>query len=222
MRQGSIGHRGMPFAIVPELQHEAALTWRLNYRSFRRGRARGADHEGVALMATTARSSKATAESTTFLKRSGQSRLRLDQDAAAADPALALDSNVSSSREELLERLKMEVNQWRLDYRRHRTGGAKGAKGEASAFAAKLTMHHIRLLPASQAANLRSGKIALKRAESMKSSSPSRKMRQKRQAASSGVAADGSALEPDHLHIHFGAGRLGMGLILPAIARSVG
>eukprot|EP00620_Florenciella_sp_RCC1587_P020246 CAMPEP_0182559622 /NCGR_PEP_ID=MMETSP1324-20130603/2673_1 /TAXON_ID=236786 /ORGANISM="Florenciella sp., Strain RCC1587" /LENGTH=690 /DNA_ID=CAMNT_0024771903 /DNA_START=68 /DNA_END=2140 /DNA_ORIENTATION=+ len=222
MSQGSIGHRGMPFAIVPELQHEAALEWRLNYRSFRRGRARGADNEGVALMATVGRrGSGASAEATTFLKRSGQSRLRLDQDAAAADAgALAIDSNVSSTREELLERLKMEVNAWRLDYRRHRTGGAKGAKGEASAFAAKLTMHHIRLLPASQAANLRSGKIALKRAESMKSNSPYRKNRQHGQTASSAVAADGSALEGDHLHVHFGAGRLGMGLILPAIARS--
>ena len=44
MSAGSTGHGGLPFAIVPELQHEAALAWRLKVQPSRRSRMLAAPH----------------------------------------------------------------------------------------------------------------------------------------------------------------------------------
>lgn len=87
---------------------------------------------------------------------------------------------------------------WRLSYQAHRCGKAKGAKGEIGA---GLTIAEVRMLPvARQAEHYHS----LRRAA-------------KRQARADRAAAKPPLTEKP-LHIHVGAGRLGLGLIVPALA----
>lgn len=91
------------------------------------------------------------------------------------------------------EEVQRRVNEFRLAYRRHRQGGHKGAKEDLSALAKALTVVQMDLLPTNKL-------IALRRQIAKLVPLPRR--------------GDGA------YHVHFGAGRLGLGLLVPALCRS--
>ena len=90
-----------------------------------------------------------------------------------------------------------ELLLWRLAYRRHRIGEAQGAKGEITALADKLDTKkfNLKLLPVSEYVSMRmeesTRNLAVERPDVSKS-----------------------------LHVHFGAGRLALGLVIPALEAS--
>jgi beta-phosphoglucomutase-like phosphatase (HAD superfamily) len=84
--------------------------------------------------------------------------------------------------------------EYRLSYRRFRLGSAFGAKGEFVELAKSLSVNDCRLLPVSQLAQFRKQLEAKKEAW---------------------LQNDYGNVLP--LHLHFGAGRLGLGLVLPAM-----
>jgi beta-phosphoglucomutase-like phosphatase (HAD superfamily) len=86
--------------------------------------------------------------------------------------------------------------EYRIAYRRFRLGAALGSKGEFLELANSLTVNDCRRLPVSQLAQFRQQLHAKKEALL--------------QNDFGGVSS---------LHLHFGAGRLGLGLILPALLR---
>jgi hypothetical protein len=89
------------------------------------------------------------------------------------------------------------LREYRIAYRRHRLGQPRGASGQVEDLAKRLSISDCRLLPAAQLAEfnaqLQRWKAALERKDL------------------SDVAG---------VHVHAGAGRLGLGLVLPAIVRS--
>ena len=90
--------------------------------------------------------------------------------------------------------------QWRLSYQLHRSGAAAGAKGEVGA---GLSVADVRQLPvALLAAHFHA--LKLKAAKAM---SPQK-----------ALSADAGHARP--VHVHVGAGRLGLGLVVPALARA--
>lgn len=91
------------------------------------------------------------------------------------------------------------LQDFRVAYRRHRQGGATGAKGEITDVAKRLTRKQVRLLPTAQQGAM---KKALQQWEDTRSQR----------------TAD--ALDSTSLHLHAGAGRLGLGLVLPAIVET--
>jgi len=75
---------------------------------------------------------------------------------------------------------------------RYRLGHSRGAKGDVAELSARLSVAHARLLPVGQLSALINAK-------------PRRSF---------------SQLEKAPFHLHIGAGRLGLGLVLPAICQS--
>jgi len=94
-----------------------------------------------------------------------------------------------------------ELLKWRLAYQAHRSGASRGAKGEIGT---GLSVADVRMLPVAQLA-AHERQLAATRA---RASSPTRN------------EAEGLAEQPRPTHVHVGAGRLGLGLVLPALARS--
>lgn len=90
------------------------------------------------------------------------------------------------------------VHEYRIAYRRHRQGGAHGAKGEIIDIGRHLSARHCLLLPVAQLLGLRKHLKAWGEMQQL-------------------PGQHGSAAG---LHVHVGAGRLGMGLVLPAIVAS--
>ena len=93
-----------------------------------------------------------------------------------------------------------ELLKWRLAYQSHRSGASRGAKGEMGA---GLSVADVRMLPVAELAA------------------------HTRQTSAGRLAAlpetDDEEEAAEHLrptHIHVGAGRLGLGLLLPALART--
>jgi len=82
------------------------------------------------------------------------------------------------------------VDKFRLDYRNYRCGNAFGAEGSITKLANELTSVQMKLLPVAQLQELRKFK-----------DSRSRTMQKE-------------------LHVHFGAGKLGLGLVVPAVLKS--
>lgn len=94
-----------------------------------------------------------------------------------------------------------ELLKWRLAYQAHRSGASRGAKGEIGT---GLSVADVRLLPVAQlAAHERQLKATRARVPSP-----------------AGDEAEGKSERLRPTHIHVGAGRLGLGLVLPALARS--
>merc|ERR550532_639182 len=90
------------------------------------------------------------------------------------------------------------LQEYRLAYRQHRLGAARGGKGEIGDIGRRLSAEACRLLPASQLAGLR---------------------RHLRARSELGAGLEASPW-PGSWHLHVGAGRLGLGLVLPAIVES--
>jgi hypothetical protein len=86
-----------------------------------------------------------------------------------------------------------EVTDYRLAYQRFRLGSSQGAKGEVSSVARTMSKKHARFMPAAQRSAMMTSKAAAMT------------------AAPRPVTA---------FHVHFGGGRLGLGLLSPAIAKA--
>eukprot|EP01084_Bolivina_argentea_P194711 334127_1 len=84
-----------------------------------------------------------------------------------------------------------EVTEFRIAYQRFRQGSHHGAKGETTSVAKTMTIKHARAMPAGQRSNM----LAY---QAKAGSLPTRPQ--------------------TRFHVHFGAGRLGMGLLSPVIA----
>jgi hypothetical protein len=89
------------------------------------------------------------------------------------------------------------LREYRISYRRHRLGQPRGAAGQVEDLAKKLSMSDCRLLPAAQLAEFNAQMKRWKESLERKDLSD--------------VAG---------VHVHAGAGRLGLGLVLPAIVSS--
>jgi hypothetical protein len=90
-----------------------------------------------------------------------------------------------------------DLLQWRLSYQAHRSGAAKGSRGEIGA---GLSIQAVRMLPvAREAAHVRQLRDA--------------------EVAKEDVTPPPSGEPVRAVHVHVGAGRLGLGLVVPALAR---
>ena len=125
-----------------------------------------------------------------------------ETESPALSPAVRRQSSSSGGVYGRAEHYRVEADfgalmVWRMDYQAHRAGAAKGSRGEVGA---GLSIAAIRMLPvARQAAHLRQ----LARLTEAK-------------ARDSAVEATAQVV-----HVHVGAGRLGLGLVLPALAAGV-
>lgn len=91
---------------------------------------------------------------------------------------------------------------WRLAYQHHRSGQARGAKGEIGA---GLSVDQVRRLPVARESEYLHARRK-KEARALRAAA----------AAATSLSAAAAAIKP--LHIHVGAGRLGLGLVVPALA----
>ena len=107
------------------------------------------------------------------------------------------------------EKVYDDLLKWRLDYQSHRRGSPRGAKGDVLQIARTLTTSDVRMLPvAGLAAHRRALKLkAVQEAEATSTVDE--------------VAAPSTPTTPPMrpMHVHVGAGRLGLGLMLPALER---
>ena len=148
--------------IRPIVSSESVARWRRNYRRFRVGAASGATGR----------------EATAFTMAPSLTRKATGSEFFGAEHHMELETAQAA------------ITAWRLDYIRHRKGGARGAKGElADAIDADPGLLR-RLLPALQ------------------------------EGLSKKALQAPSDQKTNKFHIHFGAGRLGLGLIIPTIAAS--
>jgi len=159
-------------AVDQSMATPAAVEFRTAYQAHRRGAAVGA-----------------AGESPEVGKRSG---MRLDE--ACAYGGVHGDKEFYAH-----ESGYNHLLQWRLSYQAHRSGAARGARGEVGV---GLSVGTVRMLPvARQAAHMRQlrEKAALAQYQLSPPSGPSERM----------------------VHVHVGAGRLGLGLAIPALARGM-
>ena len=108
---------------------------------------------------------------------------------------------------------------WRAAYRAHRRGGARGASGELARLAQALPAQALSLTPALQRARLtrrlESAGVVPRGGDTAAPASPSRH-------AQHAPTAVSSTADAPRLHVHVGAGKLGLGLVLPALAATRG
>lgn len=107
-------------------------------------------------------------------------------------PIEDLGSNIFGASKGTSSQLYADLTKWRLGYRAFRKGEAHGSEGEISHLASKFTRKHLQLLPVSALGELRAF--------------------QKRHLPQAPLHGQ--------FHIHFGAGKLGLGLIVPALVAS--
>lgn len=109
------------------------------------------------------------------------------------------DNHVLGEHEAMMEEMQHLVTEFRIGYRRFRQGKANGAKVDADRLQQKLSAPgalHVHLLPTARLT------------EAKRQHRAYRLSRGKSQM-----------LEREPFHVHFGAGRLGMGLVVPAICK---
>eukprot|EP00613_Pedinella_sp_CCMP2098_P075258 CAMPEP_0171932310 /NCGR_PEP_ID=MMETSP0993-20121228/30267_1 /TAXON_ID=483369 /ORGANISM="non described non described, Strain CCMP2098" /LENGTH=826 /DNA_ID=CAMNT_0012572565 /DNA_START=46 /DNA_END=2526 /DNA_ORIENTATION=- len=216
----------LPAPIVPQLGSAAVSEWRQAYRRNRLGEARGASGEGKDLLTRF----KSLAHQKKILRTqsvvapdpddddhddhdhdgaqaaaSRQGDVKAGAAAAAGAASTAVTTSVGEEDEwESLEQAQALITEYRLAYRRHRMGDSVGAKGELGDLIRAMDASTLRLLPAAQIASLYATSSQL---------SPQGMPR----SVSSGLLGE---LQDCRLHVHFGAGRLGLGLVIPAVAAS--
>eukprot|EP00903_Cladosiphon_okamuranus_P005882 g5818.t1 len=160
-------------AVLPQLDNEAVRAYRLSYRKFRGGESRGSKGEDP----------EAPVD---FLVADDQVP-SVDSDAGI--PGLSAGEIHDAEVFDALSR-------YRMDYRRHRMGAARGAKGEITALLMGST---------TVASNKRSSmKLPVGQLSAL--------------AAFRKAAVKEARLTT--FHVHIGAGRLGLGLVIPAIHAS--
>lgn len=152
---------------------EEFKAFRRDYQRFRSGRSRGAKGEAAAIDL----GAEVGQEST-----------------GSWESILGVDGLACKDPEDFREQGYLEVRRFRLAYRRHRMGAARGAKGEVMDLGHALSDADVRLLPVSQLAHF------------------------KKQLSSWNEAARSNDFKDlSGLHLHFGAGKIGLGLVLPAL-----
>lgn len=222
-RKQSLKNCALAPPIRKELASEAITKWRQAYRRFRIGASNGSTGEGSKRIHIRKRFTKSvihladnredTAERTTSFNTaaSAGSLGTLGTGGSVAsglvgsnDCTKSIFSIVptptgnSDAAENAVEKAQNVITEWRLAYRRHRMGAPVGAKGELGDLVAAMSRESLRLLPAAQVATLR-------------------------RAQSSTIARNNSesnAALAGRFHVHFGAGKLGLGLIIPSIGAS--
>jgi hypothetical protein len=157
--------RTMPDPVLPELQTEGILEYRMAYRRFRSGAERGARGE------VTGATSPVAGDQEQFWDWEEDDEL--------------FDEEDDSSRMPL-------INAFRMAYRAYRSGSAHGARGEVGKLSSFMTYRESLALPVSQLYLV----ARFSKSDPLPASAPSR------------------------FHIHFGAGRLGLGLCIPALHAS--
>ncbi|CAM9968692.1 unnamed protein product, partial [Chrysoparadoxa australica] len=85
------------------------------------------------------------------------------------------------------------ISQYRISYLRFRAGSSRGAKGEISSVSQLMSLDHARMMPVGQLSTILKAKKA---------------------------APETVPRELTSFHVHIGGGRLGLGLLSPAIAAS--
>jgi len=108
------------------------------------------------------------------------------------------DDHTMGEHEAMMEEVQHLVNEFRLGYRRFRQGRANGARMDMDRLLEKLSAPdapHIHLLPTSRLTEA------------------------KRQDREYRLNRSKSFLDRPQFHVHFGAGRLGLGLVVPAICQ---
>ncbi|CAM9399869.1 unnamed protein product [Phaeothamnion confervicola] len=158
----------LPRPFIDALDNEACQIYRQNYQRFRAGDARGAVGEEP--------------------KAPNGAQLQQGISVVAEDDH---DDWDAAGEDTSFGEIFRAIAAYRIDYRAHRRGAQKGAKGESSQLAHKMTMRHAMTLPVSQLVSLA------------------------RFRAAAALEAVQSAS-----HIHLGAGKLGLGLVVPAIHAS--
>jgi len=113
-------------------------------------------------------------------------------DAGSFETVLGIDGFDSLADE--LDSAYAVLRDYRLAYRRHRMGHPNGASGQVEDLAKRLSISDIRLLPASQLVQF------------------NLQLRERKKSFDRNDFSEESAI-----HLHVGAGRLGLGLVLPAI-----
>lgn len=99
--------------------------------------------------------------------------------------------------------------QWRMSYQAHRAGASRGAKGEIGA---GLSGADVRMLPVARlASHTRQLSVRAKRETT--------RLAALKEVAEGGEGLQSVAERVRPVHVHVGAGRLGLGLVLPALAR---
>ncbi|CAM9808776.1 unnamed protein product [Ectocarpus sp. 6 AP-2014] len=162
-------------AVLSQLDNEAVRTYRMSYRRFRKGDSRGSRGEDP----------EAPADHVV------PDELVPEVDGDHGVPGLSAAEIFNAEMFDALSR-------YRMDYRRHRMGAARGAKGEITALAMGST---------SLTGNKRSSmKLPVGQLSAL--------------AAFRKAALHAAAARLTTFHVHIGAGRLGLGLVIPAIHAS--
>ncbi|CEM01835.1 unnamed protein product [Vitrella brassicaformis CCMP3155] len=202
----------LPFR--PFLGGDAFTVYRMNYRNFRRGYAKGAAGETADV-----------ARQSSYINLQHQSAGR-----DLPDKIIHVDSGESpggaspGGQSYLMEDTEMlkissfisDLDRFRSDYRNFRRGQSKGAQRELSDVTKNITSQHLALLPVSQLRQL-----ILAGSESLKGASNYEK--DKSLIVTDGGFRDrlqGRGFRPTKFHVHFGAGKLGLGLVVPSMVAS--
>lgn len=161
--------------LYPEIEtNQQILRYRLEYQSFRLGYAQGAKGEVTEVTSLELPKLPTVGSFGNVLGITGQDSLADELDTAFA-----------------------VLREYRIAYRRHRLGQARGAAGQVEDLAKNLSFSDCRLLPVAQLAQFNV------------------RFRRWKEAVDRKDLSDATGL-----HLHAGAGRLGLGLVLPAIVNS--
>ncbi|CAN0141845.1 unnamed protein product, partial [Scytosiphon promiscuus] len=172
---GGGGSKDIGPAVLPQLDNEAVRAYRQSYRRFRKGDSRGSRGE----------------DPETAADHVVPDELVPAVDGDTGIPGLSAADILSSDLFDALSR-------YRMDYRRHRMGAARGAKGEITA-----------LLPKSSGASNKRSSMRLPVGQ-LSALAAFRKA----------AAEETAKAKVTTFHVHIGAGRLGLGLVIPAINAS--
>eukprot|EP00968_Pinguiococcus_pyrenoidosus_P024792 scaffold5067_cov245-Pinguiococcus_pyrenoidosus.AAC.10 len=194
---------------LPHLAHDQYMRYRQDYQRFREGEAAGARGEASELP-TLEWDAAGTEDFDDVVPLDHEDGATLRNLPALFEVDRHLERGgdvVLQNRPDIIEELQARINDFRFRYSQYRKGHAFGAGSQA-----KL----LRLLKAAPVDMLPTAQLRSIIRQSKELKDRKRRLPTQSEANLHQILSEAAA----RLHVHFGAGRLGLGLVVPAICRS--